>query len=101
DGAAHLQLDEPTWLDVGSGERLLELPTTHSVRMVARGLFGPFRRQVGHAHFHRTDLVDRRRALALWGALALLGLERAPADFRELKLRWRPAKTMAFANSRG
>src|SRR5919204_510736 len=29
-GAPHLQLDEPTWLDLGSGPRLLELPTTHS-----------------------------------------------------------------------
>ena len=49
-GAAHVQLDEPAWLDVGGGQRLLELPTTHSIGMLARGLLGPFRRQVVFTH---------------------------------------------------
>jgi hypothetical protein len=101
DGAAHLQLEEPTWLDLGGGERLLELPTTHSIGMLARGLFGPFRRQVVHAYFHDTDLLDRRRTRALRVALAFLGLKRTPTDLRELQLGLRPANTMSFANSRG
>jgi hypothetical protein len=50
DGAAHLQLDEPAWLDLGGGERLLELPTTHSIGMLMRSLLTPFRGQVVHAY---------------------------------------------------
>src|ERR671936_37446 len=99
-GAPHLQLDEPAWLDLGSGPRLLELPTTHSIGMLARGLLGPFRRQVVHAYFHDTDLLDRRRTAALRAGLALLGLKRTATDLRELQRGLRPANTMSFANSR-
>jgi hypothetical protein len=99
-GAPHLQLDEPAWLDLGSGPRLLELPTTHSIGMLARGLLGPFRRQVVHAYFHDTDLLDRRRTAALRAGLAFLGLKRTATDLRELQRGLRPAKTMSFANSR-
>src|SRR6058998_1607867 len=63
--APHLQLDEPAWLELGEGRRLLEVPTTHSIGMLARGLFAPFRRQIVHAYLHDTDLLDRRRATAL------------------------------------
>src|SRR5712664_850141 len=42
--APHLQLDEPTWLDLGEGRRLLEVPTTHSIGMLARGVLAPFPR---------------------------------------------------------
>jgi hypothetical protein len=101
DGAAHLQLDEPTWLDLGDGERLLELPTTHSIGMLARGVLAPFRRQVVHAYFHDTDLLDRRRERALRVGLGFLALKRTATDLRELQLGLRPAKTMSFANSRG
>src|SRR5205823_13485404 len=99
-GAAHVQLDEPAWLDVGGGQRLLELPTTHSIGMLARGLLGPFRRQVVHAYFHDTDLVDRRRSAALRIALTFLGLKRTATDLRELQRGLRPTKTMSFAKSR-
>jgi hypothetical protein len=98
-GAPHLQLDEPTWLELGDGLRLLELPTTHSIGMLARGVWGPFRRQVVHAYFHDTDLLDRRRAAALRMGLAFLGLKRTATDLRELQLGLRPANTMSFANS--
>jgi hypothetical protein len=98
--APHLQLDEPAWLDLGSGQHLLELPTTHSIGMLARGLLGPFRRQVVHAYFHDTDLLDRRRTAALRTGLAFLGLKRTATDLRELQRGLRPAKTMSFANSR-
>jgi hypothetical protein len=99
EGAPHLQLDEPTWLELGDGLRLLELPTTHSIGMLARGVWGPFRRQVVHAYFHDTDLLDRRRTAALRIGLAFLGLKRTATDLRELQLGLRPANTMSFANS--
>jgi hypothetical protein len=99
-GAAHVELHEPTWLQLPSGRRLLELPTTHSIGMLARGLLGPFRRQVVHAYFHDTDLLDRRRRIALRVGLAFLGLKRAPSDLDELQRGLRPEKTMSFANSR-
>jgi hypothetical protein len=99
--AAHLQLQEPTWLELGGGSRLLELPTTHSIGMLARGALGPFRRQVVHAYFHDTDLLDRRRTAALRVGLAFLGLKRTATDLRELQRGLRPANTMSFANSRG
>ena len=97
--APHLQLQEPTWLELGTGPRLLELPTTHSIGMLARGLLGPFRRQLVHAYFHDTDLLDRRRTAALRAGLTFLGLKRTATDLRELQLGLRPAKTMSFANS--
>ena len=96
-GAAHLQLQEPTWLELGSGRRLLEVPTTHSIGMLARGVLGPFRRQVVHAYFHDTDLLDARRTAALRAGLAFLGLKRTATDLRELADGLSPAATLAFA----
>jgi hypothetical protein len=97
--APHLQAHEPTWLELPSGRRLLELPTTHSIGMLARGLLGPFRRQVVHAYFHDSDLLDARRALALRSGLMFLGLKRRAVDLDELQRGLRPEKTMSFANS--
>jgi hypothetical protein len=99
-GAPQLQLQEPTWLQLTSGLRLLELPTTHSIGMLARGLLGPFRRGIVHAYFHDTDLLDRRRSAALRVGLTFLGLKRTATDLRELQSGLRPANTMSFANSR-
>jgi hypothetical protein len=98
--AQHLQLGEPTWLQLPSGERLLEIPTTHSIGMLARGLWGPFRRPIVHAYFHDTDLLDTRRRAALSLGLTFLNLKRTPADLGELQRGLRPEKTMSFANSR-
>jgi hypothetical protein len=98
--AAHLQLQEPTWLDLGDGRRLLEVPTTHSIGMLARGLLAPFRRQIVHAYFHDTDLLDRRRAAALRFGLRFLALKRTATDLDELQRGLRPEKTMSFANRR-
>jgi hypothetical protein len=100
-GAAHLRLDEPAWLELASGRRLLEFPTTHSIGMLARGVLGPDRRRVVHAYFHDTDLLDRRRSAALRVGLAFLSLRRTASDLRELQRGLRPEKTMSFANSRG
>lgn len=99
-GEARLQAGEPLWLELASGKRLLELPTTHSLGMLARGVLGPLRRQVVHAYFHDTDLLDRKRAAALRAGLTLLGLRRTVADLNELQRGLRPEKTMSFANSR-
>jgi hypothetical protein len=93
-GAPHVQLQQPTWLDLGSGQRLLELPTTHSIGMLARGLLGPFRRQVVHAYFHDTDLLDRRRSAALRVGLTFLGLKRTATDLRELRRGLQPEETV-------
>src|SRR6266511_3882166 len=98
--AQHLQLGEPTWLELPSGERLLEIPTTHSIGMLARGLWGPFRRPIVHAYFHDTDLLDRRRRAALSLGLTFLNLKRMPTDLGELQRGLRPEKTMSFANRR-
>jgi hypothetical protein len=100
-GAPHLQLSQATWLQLPSGRRLLELPTTHSVGMLARGLLGPFRRQVVHAYFHDTDLLDRRRSFALRVGLRFLAMKRTASDLGELQRGLRPENTMSFANQRG
>jgi hypothetical protein len=68
--------------------------------MLARGLFGPFRRQVVHAYFHDTDLLDRRRSAALRFGLGFLSRKRTPTDLAELQRGLRPEKTMSLANSR-
>lgn len=99
-GAPHLQLEEPVWLELGDGRRVLEVPTTHSIGMLTRGLLGPFRRQIVHAYFHDTDLLDRSRAAALRVGLRFLGLKRTATDLDELQRGLRPEKTMSFANSR-
>ena len=67
-GAPHLQAGEPVWLELANGDALLELPTTHSLGMLARGVLAPLRRQIVHAYFHDTDLLDRHSAAALRAA---------------------------------
>jgi hypothetical protein len=99
-GEPHLQLDEPTLLELPLRRVLLELPTTHSIGMLARGLLGPFRGQVVHAYFHDTDLLDGRRTFALRVGLAFLAAKRTAVDLAVLQRGLRPAKTMSFANSR-
>ena len=101
DGAPRLGVEEPVWLELGGGGRLLELPTTHSIGMLARGLLGPFRGPVVHVYFHDTDLLRPARRIALDYALRFLALKRTVTDLAELQRRFRPTKTMSFANSRG
>ena len=101
DDAPHLQLAEPTWLELAGGGRLLELPTTHSIGMLARGIFARSSpEQVVHAYFHDTDLLDVRRSAALRLGLGVLGRRRTPSDLGELQRGLRPEKTMSFANKR-
>jgi hypothetical protein len=81
-GAPRLQLDGPRRLRLPSGAELHELPATHSLGMLARGLLrltGPV-----HVHFHDWELLDRRRALALEALLGALRLRRRPLSLDEL-----------------
>lgn len=80
--APRLRLDGPRRLRLASGAELLELPATHSLGMLGRGLV----RLHGlvHVHFHDWELLDRRRALMLETLLRLLRLRRRPLSIDEL-----------------
>ena len=101
DGAPRLHLDGPAQLELPSGRRLLALPSTHSVGMLVRALPRRLHEPLVHVYFHDTDLLDRRRALALRAALGILALRRTPTDLDAVQRDFRPAKTMMFAASRG
>ena len=82
DHAPRLQLPGPRRVRVPSGALLLELPATHSVGMLARGLA-----RLGglvHLHFHDWELVDRRRAVAISALLRALRLRRRPLALEQL-----------------
>ena len=99
--AARLGARHPCYVELVNGRRLLELPTTHSIGMLARGLLGPFFGPVVHAYFHDTDLLDAKRRAALKFGLAFLAAKRSRTDLAALQRGFRPTKTMSFANSRG
>ena len=82
DDAPRLQLEGPRTLRLPSGATMLELPATHSIGMLARGLARlP---AAVHVHFHDWELADRRRALAIGALLAVLGRLRPPLSVAEL-----------------
>ena len=87
-GAPRVHLERPAWLRLASGRRLLELPTTHSLGMLARAVVRPraLAEPVVHAYFHDTDLLDSRRRASLEVALRLLGRRRRPTDLLGLAL---------------
>lgn len=101
DGSPRLGADEPCWIVLAGGRRLLELPTTHSIGMLARGALLPNATPLVHAYFHDTDLVDRVRRSALLAGLAVLARRRRRTDLDALQRGLRPVKTMSFPNSRG
>jgi hypothetical protein len=77
-GAPRLQVDGPCRLRLPSAATLTELPATHSLGLLGRGLIalrGPV-----HVHFHDWELVDRTRAAAIRALLRLLRLRRRPLD---------------------
>src|SRR4051812_32670866 len=65
---------------------LEELPSTHSIGMLARALVRPLDAELVHVYFHDTDLVDRRRAAALELGLRALRLRRRPARLDALQV---------------
>jgi hypothetical protein len=69
----------PCRVRLADGVEVPELPTTHSVGALARGVVGGLPRYV-HAYFHDYDLLDPRRRLALEAGLALLGRRRTPSN---------------------
>jgi hypothetical protein len=97
--APRLGLAEPAWLTL-DGVRVLELPTTHSLGRAARGLAGL---PVGvHLYFHDTDLLDRRRRLALVATLRVLGRRRLVLDLDRLADEVAPtAPERTFASALG
>ena len=101
EGAPRLHVTEPAYIELPHGARLIEVPTTHSIGMLARAVAGPLRDPLVHAYFHDTDLLDRARRTPLTIALAILGRRRTPTDLAALQRGLTPAKTMSFANSRG
>jgi hypothetical protein len=76
----------PCRVGLRDGRELLELPTTHSLGMLARGLVGRLPGYV-HAYFHDTDLLDRVRATALEVCLRVLAVRCELGDLDELSRR--------------
>jgi hypothetical protein len=83
-GAPRAALDQPAWIRLGDGRRVLELPATHSLGAAARSLFRPLPKIV-HVHFHDYELLDPKRRIALSATLALLARRRRPVGLDELK----------------
>jgi hypothetical protein len=83
EGSPRAQLDEPAWIGLPEGRRVLELPTTHSLGALARTLHRPLPRIV-HVHFHDYELLDARRRAALVAVLLLLARRRRPVGLDEL-----------------
>lgn len=100
-GARRLHAQEPGYVELSHGARLLEIPTTHSIGMLARAVAGRLPQPLVHAYFHDTDLLDRARRTALTAALTVLSGRRSATDLAVLQRRLTPEKTMSFANSRG
>jgi hypothetical protein len=84
--APRLGADVPCRLGLEDGRELLELPTTHSLGMLARALGGRLPRYV-HVYFHDTDLLDRVRATVLETCLRVLALRSEMGDLEALARR--------------
>ena len=83
-GDSRLHLEAPARVELPSGARLLELPSTHSLGMAARSALGRLGGNVVHVYFHDTDLLSGRRRAALSTALRVLGRRRRAIDLDEL-----------------
>jgi hypothetical protein len=83
-GAPRIGLDQPAWIRLRDGRRVLELPTTHSLGTAAKALPRRLPRVV-HIHFHDYELLDRRRAAALRATLAVLARRRTPTELGALE----------------
>jgi hypothetical protein len=83
-GDPRLQLKAPARVELPSGTRLLELPSTHSLGMASGAALGRLGKSVVHVYFHDTDLLSRRRRTALATALRVLGRRRRAIDLDEL-----------------
>jgi hypothetical protein len=82
-GAARIGLDQPAYVRLDDGRRVLELPTTHSLGAAARSLLRPLPRVV-HVHFHDYDLLSAKRRAALGATLTVLARRRRPVELGAL-----------------
>ena len=83
-GAPRAALDQPAWVRLDDGRRVLELPTTHSLGAAARSLAGSLP-PIVHVHFHDYELLDAKRRAALAVTLALLARRRRPTGLDALE----------------
>lgn len=74
------QSSVPARAGLGGGQRVVVVPTTHSVGDLVRALARPrgLTAEIVHVYFHDTDLLDTRRSRALVAGLRLLALRRKP-----------------------
>jgi hypothetical protein len=77
------QLEQPAWVVLADGRRVLELPTTHSLGALVRSLARPLP-EVVHVHFHDYELLDARRRAALTAALVVLAQRRRAVGLADL-----------------
>jgi hypothetical protein len=82
--APRASLAAPSRLVLPSGRRLVELPSTRSLGLAAKGIFGRLAEPVVHVYFHDTDLLDPRRRAALYATLVVLARRRRPSDLDAL-----------------
>jgi hypothetical protein len=83
-GAERASLDEPAWIRLEDGRRVLELPTTHSLGAAARALLRTLPRIV-HVHFHDYELLESRRRAAITVTLELLARRRRAVSLGDLE----------------
>jgi hypothetical protein len=81
--AARLGAECPCRIELEDGRELLELPTTHSLGMLARSVTRQLPAYV-HFYFHDTDLLDGVRSRAVRACLRLLALRYGRGDLDEL-----------------
>lgn len=81
-GRRYLHVVEPVWIRLPSGNRFLEVPSTHSLGLLARALVrrGGLTAPLVHVYFHDTDLLDPRRRALVAVALRGLALRRRVAE---------------------
>ena len=82
-GEARAGLDQPAWVRLEDGRRVLELPTTHSLGSAARSLVRQLP-PVVHVHFHDYELLDAKRRAAVYLTLRLLARRRRPVELGSL-----------------
>jgi hypothetical protein len=83
-GEPRAGLDQPAWVRLDDGRRVLELPTTHSLGSAARSLLRHLP-PVVHVHFHDYELLDAKRRAAVYLTLGLLARRRTPVELGSLQ----------------
>ena len=76
-------LDQPAWVRLADGRKVLELPTTHSLGAAAKALAGSLP-PIVHVHFHDYELLDAKRRAALTATLVILARRRTPVGLDAL-----------------